>query len=333
VQTLYFNLLGLGLLSFILTVILTYPLLLLLRKLKSFQTEREEGPESHKKKSGTPTMGGIGFVLVISALSFFVLPSRFFPLIGLFGGFALIGFLDDFLKIIRKQNQGLTFWQKMFLQIMVSSLFSFTIIDPIHLGAVSGFLKLFSLNYFWVYYLFSVFVIVGGANAANLTDGLDGLLAGAAVLAFICFGYVLINQLLLPASSFSFIVGGALLGFLFYNAPAKKRAWLFMGDVGSLPVGAALSGLAIMTHNEILLVVIAANIMVFVFGYVGIPKAIVSLVGPQASPLNVFMMICVMFLVFGMFMERTQKKENAVKELHRTLSYTYKTRKKTRGRR
>jgi len=257
VQTLYFNLLGLGLLSFILTVILTYPLLLLLRKLKSFQTEREEGPESHKKKSGTPTMGGIGFVLVISALSFFVLPSRFFPLIGLFGGFALIGFLDDFLKIIRKQNQGLTFWQKMFLQIMVSSLFSFTIIDPIHLGAVSGFLKLFSLNYFWVYYLFSVFVIVGGANAANLTDGLDGLLAGAAVLAFICFGYVLINQLLLPASSFSFIVGGALLGFLFYNAPAKKRAWLFMGDVGSLPVGAALSGLAIMTHNEILLVVIA----------------------------------------------------------------------------
>lgn len=175
-------------------------------------------------------MGGIGFVFVISLVSFLALPAKTYPLVGLFIGFALIGFLDDFFKIIRKQNQGLTFWQKIFFQAAAASAF------------------LFSLNISGLYFYFCLFVVVGAANATNLTDGLDGLLAGSAAITFLFFGY------LLGSSPLAFIAAGGLLGFLLYNFPKAK---VFMGDVGALPVGAVMAGLAIVSGKILVLAVIS----------------------------------------------------------------------------
>ncbi len=184
-------------------------------------------------------MGGLGFVAVIAFLGFLFLPDQFHPLLLLFLGFGAIGFLDDFLKILRKKNEGLTFWQKIILQIIFASVFSFFVPETFNL----------------FYFLFCLFIIVGGANAANLTDGLDGLLSGSAIIGFAAFGYILTMQGFMEGALFAFIVAGALLGFLPYNFP---KARVFMGDVGSLPLGAVLAGLAILTGNELLLIPISA---------------------------------------------------------------------------
>lgn len=230
------------LLAFVLTTVVTYVVLLVMKKIKVTQIEREEGPESHKKKSGTPTMGGIGFVIVIALVSFLFLPQKFFPLVLLFFGFALIGLADDMLKVIRQSNQGLSFWQKIIFQLLVAAFFSLTIIDK-------------SNTYFL---LLSLFAIIGGANATNLTDGLDGLLAGSAIVSFICFGFILSYQFFNSLSLFSFIVAASLFAFLLYNICPNKKFRLFMGDTGSLAIGAALSGLAIITNNIVLLIILAA---------------------------------------------------------------------------
>ena len=245
-------------LSFLLTALVTYPLLLILRQIKSVQSEREEGLDSHKKKSGTPTMGGIGFLIIISTLGLVFLPPNYYPLICLFAGFGAIGFFDDFIKILRKQNLGLTFSQKIMLQILAAVIFSIFIINARHLILMPPVLKFFYFDNYWLYLALSIFMIVGGANAANLTDGLDGLLAGAASISFICFGLVLVSQFYFEGAILAFVVAGALIGFLVYNFPRRGGALLFMGDAGSLPVGAVLSGLAVLTHNELMLILVAA---------------------------------------------------------------------------
>lgn len=243
--------------SFLLSSIVTFPLFVFLKRLKTFQIERKEGPESHKEKRGTPTMGGIGFVLIVALLSFIELPINFHPLIYLWLGYGLIGFLDDLLKVKRKNNLGLTFWQKILLQTFFAALFSFFVISEYHLMAAPVFLKFIHFDNYWLYFFLSVFMVVGGANAANLTDGLDGLLAGSGIITFLCFSFILMKRSYFEAYAFALIIAGALLGFLIYNFPRKRGAWLFMGDVGSLPIGAALSGLAVITHNELILIVIA----------------------------------------------------------------------------
>jgi len=168
---------------------------------------------------------------------------KYVPVILLTAGFALIGLADDLIKIIRKQNLGLTFWQKIISQVFLAAIFS---IYWLVINNISSYFCFLYLGY-WI------FLIVGSANATNLTDGLDGLLAGCATLAFLGFGIISVRQMALGGAAFSFICAGAVFAFLRFNFP---RAKLFMGDVGSLSIGAALAGLAIMINREWLLAVI-----------------------------------------------------------------------------
>jgi len=237
--------------AFVFSLLLTYPVLFL----RAGQSIREEGPASHQAKSGTPTMGGIGFVLTIIIFSLIFIDFDLFPrylaLVLMFLGFSFLGFADDFVKVSKHRNLGLTFWQKIILQTLFAGAFSYLLVALGHSYTVSGWLWAFGFANPLLYFLLSTFIIVGTANAANLTDGLDGLLAGCAVTAFVVFA-VLANGNVF-ANSFCLIVSGAVLGFLFYNFPKAK---LFMGDVGSLPLGAALAGIGIILHKELLLVLV-----------------------------------------------------------------------------
>jgi phospho-N-acetylmuramoyl-pentapeptide-transferase len=230
----------------ILSAALTGPLLFLLRRIKARQSVRKEGPASHRAKDGTPTMGGLAFFIIIIALFSVFVDLFYTPVIVLAAAFALIGFSDDLIKVLNKKNLGLTFRQKIFLQTMVALLFSGYLIRD---GYVSG--SSVTLLY---YFFFWTFIVVGSANAANLTDGLDGLLAGCSTILFFLFGFVLFHQGHFGGMALSFIISGSVFGFLLYNFP---RARLFMGDVGSLSIGALLAGIAIISHNEWLLVLIA----------------------------------------------------------------------------
>jgi phospho-N-acetylmuramoyl-pentapeptide-transferase len=221
------------------------------------QSIRREGPRSHQGKAGTPTMGGIGFVLTMIAFavifSNFEFDYRYLGLIFLIAGFGLIGLTDDFIKIIRKKNLGLTFWQKIVLQTLLAGAFSAFLILLNHHQSVGQLLRTAGFSIPIFYFPLSVFIIVGAANACNLTDGLNGLLAGTAAIAFLAFG-LLSGKLGLPdASSVCFASAGAIAAFLPYNFPKAK---VFMGDAGSLAIGAALAGIAIIIHQELLLIVI-----------------------------------------------------------------------------
>lgn len=220
-------------LSLLSSFVFTAILLFVLKKYKLKQTERLEGPQSHKTKAGTPTMGGIGFIIVAAVLSFVFADPLYFPVIFLFLGYALIGLTDDLVKIIKHQNLGLTFWQKIISQVIIAALFSWQWGVP--------------------YFFFLVFLIVGTANAANLTDGLDGLLTGTAVIAFAAFTVIAFKNYYFGGAMFCLIFIGALLGFLPFNFPRSK---IFMGDTGSLAIGAALAGLAIVMQCELALAVI-----------------------------------------------------------------------------
>lgn len=223
-----------------LSVLLTGPLLFILRWIGAGQSIREEGPQKHKAKTGTPTMGGLGFLSIIFSLALIFVDLRYIPVLLLVSGYALIGFADDLTKVLSRRNLGLTFWQKIVAQTFLAAVFS------IYFG---GSIWLVS---FWV------FIIVGSANATNLTDGLDGLLAGTMILAFLGFAGVYFKNAQMGAMALSFISAGAVFGFLFFNFP---KARLFMGDVGSLALGALISGMAIITRHEWFLAVIGGVLL------------------------------------------------------------------------
>ena len=250
-----------------LSVLLTGPLLFVLRRLHAGQTIREEGPEKHKTKSGTPTMGGLGFFTITISLALIFVDFKYLPVLLLVSGYAGLGFIDDILKIIQRRNLGLTFWQKIVSQVILSAIFSLYLLNR---GQVEGSFLI------WIWSLgFWVFLIVGCANATNLTDGLDGLLAGTIILSFLGFAGVFFKNAQMGAMALCFISAGAVFGFLFFNFP---KARLFMGDVGSLSLGAMLAGMAIITRHEWFLAVIggvfllealSVIIQVFSFKYLG----------------------------------------------------------------
>ena len=196
-------------------------------------------------------MGGLAFFIIIVALFSVFVDLEYLPVIILAAAFALIGFFDDLIKVLNRKNLGLTFWQKIFLQTSAAVLFSGYLIRS---GSLDG-----SPAALLFYFLFWTFIIVGAANATNLTDGLDGLLAGCSAILFFAFGFVLFHQGHFGGMALSFIISGSVLGFLFYNFP---RARLFMGDVGSLSIGALLAGTAIVSRNEWLLLLIAGVFVV-----------------------------------------------------------------------
>ena len=245
--------------AIIVSFLLTYPIVRVLKFFHWTQSIREEGPATHQAKAGTPTMGGIGFVLAITALSFvfvnFELDLKYLALILLFLAFAGIGLADDLLKVTRKKNLGLTFWQKIILQTLLAAVFSAFLVYSGHQLSAGKVLTSLGFASPILFFLLSIFMIVGTANATNLTDGLNGLLSGTAVIAFLCLA-VLAQRLGLPdAAVFGFLSSGAVLAFLYFNFP---KARVFMGDIGSLAIGAGLAGLAIVIHQELKLVIIGA---------------------------------------------------------------------------
>lgn len=262
--------------AFGLAVILGPMIIPTLRRLKFGQSIREEGPQAHLKKAGTPTMGGVIILmaLVLTALpfsSYFLLNSEkgqiinsdLFILLFATAGYGIIGFLDDYIKVVMKRSLGLTANQKLLGQLFIGIVMFYVLYQV----RVTGVMEIgqegniFSLNvpgigtYFitWLYLPLLLVMMVGASNAVNLTDGLDGLLAGTAVMAYGAYAVIGILQGNQTVYIFAFSVVGALLGFLVFNAhPAK----VFMGDTGSLALGGGLAALAVITKTELLLPII-----------------------------------------------------------------------------
>ncbi|WP_276355929.1 phospho-N-acetylmuramoyl-pentapeptide-transferase [Cohnella caldifontis] len=241
--------------SFVLAVLLGPLLIPLLRRMKFGQQVRDDGPQSHLKKSGTPTMGGIIIMLALT-LAFLKFSERgfeFWALLVACLGFGLVGFLDDYIKIAFKRSLGLTAKQKLFGQLLFSILFCGILYandHPTTLGIPGTHL---SWQLGWGYYVLVVIMFFASSNAVNFTDGLDGLLSGTSALAFGAFSVVAVEAAEPQSAVFCAAVVGAVLGFLVYNAhPAK----VFMGDTGSLGLGGGIAAVAILTKTEILLIVI-----------------------------------------------------------------------------
>lgn len=229
--------------GFLITVLLSPIFIPFLKRLKFGQSIREEGPKSHLVKTGTPTMGGIMilFSIIITTL---VMTGKFseptvktYLLVIVTFGFGLLGFLDDFIKVVLKRNLGLTSKQKLLGQIIISVIFYFIYKQNDFSTVISLPFSDFSFDLGWGYVFFIIFWLVGFSNAVNLTDGLDGLLSGTAAIAFGAFAVLAWNQSQVEIAIFSVAVAGAVLGFLVFNAhPAK----VFMGDTGSLALGGPL---------------------------------------------------------------------------------------------
>lgn len=217
--------------------------------------------EAHKKKEGTPTMGGLTFIIstVITMIALIVTKkidytSNLTIVLLVFVGFGLIGFLDDFLSIRKKNNEGLTTYQKLFMQVVIAIIFFYIYMkDGGQTSWTVGTLHL-DLEMGWLYGLFILFILVGSSNAVNLTDGLDGLAGGLSAIAYVAFALISLMVGYEDIGIFSLVLSGALIGFLVFNVhPAK----VIMGDTGSLALGGAMGAIAILTHRELTLVVVA----------------------------------------------------------------------------
>jgi len=245
--------------GFLITVLLSPLFIPFLRRLKFGQSIRIEGPKSHQKKSGTPTMGGILIVISVIITSLVMTWKYSEPgleiylLLFVLIGYGLLGFLDDFIKIALKRNLGLTSKQKLLGQIVIALVFYIVLKINDFSTAISIPFTDFSLELGWLYPLFVIFWLVGFSNAVNLTDGLDGLLSGTAAIAFGAFAILAWSTSQYDISVFAVSVVGAVLGFLVFNAhPAK----VFMGDTGSLALGGAIAAIAILIKMELILIII-----------------------------------------------------------------------------
>ena len=252
-------------------------------RVRSFgQNIREEGPQSHHQtKAGTPTMGGIIIVLAFS-VPFLVLSKRDWQSLGVFGATiacALVGFADDFTKIVRKRSLGLRARTKLVAQILISVGLWWVATQKAHLAPTVRFRFVdVNLDLGPLYPVFIYLVVAGTTNAVNLTDGLDGLAAGCAAIALLAYIGITFLALQHDLTMLAACLVGACVGFLWYNSfPAS----IFMGDTGSLGLGGAIAGLAIMTKTEVLLVLIggifvieAMSVLIQVFSFQAFRKRV-----------------------------------------------------------
>lgn len=260
--------------AFLLAVILGPLCIPILRRLKFGQQIRTEGPEAHLKKAGTPTMGGtiILLAMTIAYLRFAPRDSlETYILLVACLGYGFVGFLDDYIKIVFKRSLGLTARQKLFGQLLFAVIVCVLLYKLDH----STQLVIPFLNYslqlsWWLYVPFVILFMLGFSNAVNFTDGLDGLLAGTSAIAFGAIAIIAMIYTNPEVAFFSVSLIGAVLGFLVFNAhPAK----VFMGDTGSLGIGGALAATAILTHTELLLVIIGG---VFVIEILSVVLQVIS---------------------------------------------------------
>ncbi|MEF2245583.1 phospho-N-acetylmuramoyl-pentapeptide-transferase [Paenibacillus sp. IITD108] len=241
--------------SFLIAVILGPLLIPMLRRLKFGQQIRDDGPQSHLKKSGTPTMGGIIIMLAatIAFLRFADKTPQFWILLIASLGFGLVGFLDDYIKIVFKRSLGLTAKQKLLGQLIFSVIVCVLLYNMNHSTEIFLPGTSWSFNLGWVYYPFVVIIMFAASNSVNFTDGVDGLLAGTSAIAFGAFAIIALQVSAHESAVFSAAMIGGVLGFLVYNAhPAK----VFMGDMGSLGIGGGIAAVAILTKTELLLILI-----------------------------------------------------------------------------
>jgi phospho-N-acetylmuramoyl-pentapeptide-transferase len=259
--------------AFLIAFVLAPGLIRKLQAIRVGQQVRDDGPSRHLAKTGTPTMGGllILFAVILSTLLWADVTNPYVWLVILATvGFGLVGFLDDYLKIVSARSQGLTAWQKLLVQVLVALVISvcFYFLPAYSTKLSVPFFKTFTPDLGLFYIPFAILVIVGASNAVNLTDGLDGLAVGPVMIAALAYtivaylaGHRLISEYLLiqhiegagEVAVFTGAVFGSSLGFLWFNTyPAS----VFMGDVGSLPLGAALGTVAVVSKHELLLLLV-----------------------------------------------------------------------------
>jgi phospho-N-acetylmuramoyl-pentapeptide-transferase len=254
------------LLSFFVTVVLGIIIVPILKKLKVGQIERDDGPESHLTKQGTPTMGGIIIALAIILLVIFIfysyakdeieLAKKLIPLAIMAIGFGIIGFIDDIKKLVFKNTKGLKPAYKMIGLLAIAVIYVMYLIKIINLGTDTyiPILKIYLHLPIWIYIPFAIFVILGTTNAINLTDGVDGLCPTISAVIITCLTVIAIVFNVKEVVIFGTIVIGICLGFLLFNMhPAK----VFMGDTGSLLLGGVIAAMALYLKMPLILVIIA----------------------------------------------------------------------------
>ncbi len=255
------------LISFAISVILGFIIIPILKKLKVGQIERDDGPKSHLKKQGTPTMGGIiiiiSMIITITGTYIYLitngqleLANKLIPMTVLIIGFGLIGFIDDFKKLVLKNTEGLKPSYKMLGLLIISTAYVIYLIQGLQLGTQTyiPILKMYIDIPIYLYIPFAILVILATTNAINLTDGIDGLSSSICVIIITSLVIAGIIFNVLEVSIFGSAVIGSVLGFLMFNLhPAK----VFMGDTGSLLLGGVISGMALYLKMPLILIIIA----------------------------------------------------------------------------
>ena len=243
------------LVAYFLTVLMLPRLIKYLHVLKFGQAIREEGPQSHMHKKGTPTMGGISFIIaiVISLIVAMFLDSSNIKYYVLFIyttiSFSIIGYIDDMLIVVKKKNDGLAPRKKLMLQILFSVIFYILVtfiykeVNYIHIPVID-----YNLNISYFYIIFLVFWQTGFSNAVNLTDGLDGLATSVTIITTSTFALLAYKENNFPVLVFCLTIVGALVGFLLFN---RNPAKIFMGDTGSLALGGILAAISVILHKEV----------------------------------------------------------------------------------
>ncbi len=256
------------LISFAISVVLGPIIIPFLRKLKMGQTERTEGVQSHLKKAGTPTMGGVIFLIATAVTALFYVGDypKIIPVLFLTLGFGIIGFLDDYLKVVLKRSDGLLPWQKFSLQVVLTAIFVFYIVKytDISLTMRIPFWSGHFLNLGWLAIPVLFFAVIGTVNGVNFTDGLDGLASSVTLIVAVFFSVVSIGMKS-GIEPITCAVVGSLMGFLLFNVyPAK----VFMGDTGSLALGGFVAGTAYVMQMPLFILIVGLIYLVEVLSVI-----------------------------------------------------------------
>lgn len=256
------------LISFVISAAAGPVIIPILRKLKVGQTVRDDGPQTHLKKNGTPTMGGIIFLLAVLITSLIYAPHypKVIPILFMTVGFGIVGFLDDFIKVVLHRSEGLTPAQKMAGQLVVTAVFAYYMVNisDVGLTMLVPFFPEISINLGWLSIPLLFFAVIGTVNGTNFTDGLDGLAASVTVMVAVFFSVVAIGTDA-GIAPVTLAVAGGLMGFLLFNVyPAS----VFMGDTGSLALGGFVAATAYMLQMPIFLLIVGLIYLVEVLSVI-----------------------------------------------------------------
>ena len=256
------------LISFVISAAAGPKIIGILRRLKAGQTVRDDGPQTHLKKNGTPTMGGIIFLLgvVVTCLFYVKDYPKIIPVLFMTVGFGIVGFLDDYIKVVLKRSEGLTPGQKMAGQLVVTAVFAYYMVkySEAVLTMLVPFCPGLTIDLGWLSIPLLFFVVIGTVNGTNFTDGLDGLASSVTVIVAVFFSVVALGTGT-GIAPVTLAVAGGLLGFLLFNVyPAS----VFMGDTGSLALGGFVASVAYMLNMPLFLLLVGLIYMVEVLSVI-----------------------------------------------------------------